>query len=141
MKAGGVAIWAGLFGLAVWTEWGLVFCILSLIVLVFLNLRTEESPDGVSAYSVFNRAGRALPGTFDARDVDAAIRNLPMKKEQMMPLIEEEQEIKVRRGKAANQDCQCGSGRKYKKCCGKTLTAAERKVLEMEREQWEKEWT
>lgn len=129
-------------------EFGLVYFMMSIIFLIFQNLRKESSPDGISAYSVFNKGGRRLAGEYDPRDYDDHIRRGGHAAGMSHGGIERDKNLlkageilheKVqlqRRSKFANQICPCGSTRKYKKCCG-LINPNEKKEIE----EWEKEWT
>jgi hypothetical protein len=141
-------VWVVGLALTIALEFGMVYVMISAIVLIFMNLRTDDSQDGVSGYSVFNRGGRRLAGEYDPREYDAHMR----RGAQFMPAAGQEDEkdkniLKVdevikeravlsRKSKNANAPCPCGSGKKYKKCCA-LINPNEKQEIE----QWEKEWT
>ena len=75
---------------------------------------------GPSAYSFLNEDGYRLPGTFTADDFDSQLRRREQKREKLMALPSSRMRPHYdRSSKAANKPCVCGSGRKYKKCCGR----------------------
>ncbi len=73
----GAALWAAGCGLAAAYSLGTVACTLSLFLALYLfGFREKWSGEAVSAYSVYNRGGRALPGTFSAQQHDDEMRGL-----------------------------------------------------------------
>eukprot|EP00470_Lotharella_oceanica_P007639 CAMPEP_0170179400 /NCGR_PEP_ID=MMETSP0040_2-20121228/17491_1 /TAXON_ID=641309 /ORGANISM="Lotharella oceanica, Strain CCMP622" /LENGTH=143 /DNA_ID=CAMNT_0010423439 /DNA_START=53 /DNA_END=484 /DNA_ORIENTATION=+ len=99
----------------------------------------DKSEDGYSAYAALNEDGYRLPGTFTAEQYEGELRHRPRKKEKIEVRAnakEQLQEHYERKSKAANKPCVCGSGKKYKKCCGRPG-----KKLKEEFDEWEEEWT
>lgn len=68
-------LWATLMGIAVQLEFGAVFFILSLLVLMWLNTRTKKKKPGEpSAYSVFNPNCEAIDGTIKPEQFESELR-------------------------------------------------------------------
>ncbi|KAK3909335.1 SAYSvFN domain-containing protein 1 [Frankliniella fusca] len=68
-------LWATLMGIAVQLEFGAVFFILSLLVLMWLNTRTKKKKPGEpSAYSVFNPNCEPIDGTIKPEQFEAELR-------------------------------------------------------------------
>lgn len=129
-------LWTVFASTALYLEFFIVFLILSLITAVLINLRSDKS--SVSAYSVFNR-GHALAGTLDAADYDDSLRHRGTRKKEFMGMdgMVAEPASALKQSKNANSRCICGSGRKFKRCCGRNLGRME----EIERkQQFERDW-
>jgi len=56
-------------------EFAAAFVSVSLILFIFMNLGGKRKKGELSAYSVFNKGFHQLPGTLDARDIDAQLRH------------------------------------------------------------------
>eukprot|EP00472_Partenskyella_glossopodia_P013676 CAMPEP_0197516690 /NCGR_PEP_ID=MMETSP1318-20131121/1592_1 /TAXON_ID=552666 /ORGANISM="Partenskyella glossopodia, Strain RCC365" /LENGTH=121 /DNA_ID=CAMNT_0043065617 /DNA_START=274 /DNA_END=636 /DNA_ORIENTATION=- len=101
---------------------------------------SEADEDGYSAYAALNDDGYRLPGTFTAEQYEGELRHRPRKKEKIEVRSNKKEnfaEHYERRSKAANKPCVCGSGRKYKKCCGKAgMSRKEKQDLD----KWEEDW-
>ncbi|RZF42500.1 hypothetical protein LSTR_LSTR004419 [Laodelphax striatellus] len=64
------SLWAFLFVLAVHAEFGAVYFVISLMVILWKNTRTGPKKAGeLSAYSVFNPNCEAIEGTLDAEQL------------------------------------------------------------------------
>ena len=140
--------------LAVYFEIGSVFAILFAMYLIFSNLGQGRGEGSSSAYAVFNDGQQALPGTIDASQYDSALRSgntamsvsnnntsgsvaslaAQVAGDELVPLIRG-----PGRSRLANRPCPCGSGKKYKKCCGKIV--AHTAEDEQARREWERDWT
>jgi hypothetical protein len=55
-------------------HWIITFCIGGMILMA-INLGQRAEGDEISAYSVFNKDGRALPGQFNAGHIERALRH------------------------------------------------------------------
>jgi len=68
-------LWLILFGLAVELEFGIVYCIVSTFVFLYVGTSTKKRKSTEkSAYSVFNDNCERLQGTFTAEDFDKQLR-------------------------------------------------------------------
>ena len=67
------AVFLALAPLANWLGIGPVYLLTAIIILIFSNLGTRK-PGEASAYSLFNRGFRALPGQLTADEVDRQVR-------------------------------------------------------------------
>ncbi|KAF8821279.1 hypothetical protein IE077_002209 [Cardiosporidium cionae] len=98
---------------------GKIFFILSLIVSIFINLSSRV--DGYSAYSVFNPQLRHLLGDLRADQVDQEMRGgftLQANNNEDEPFVDlPEVEMAKHISRRANKPCDCGSGKKFKRCC------------------------
>ena len=121
------SLWAGFGVLCYVMEFFVVYICLSGFVLIFANLRSEMKPGEISAYSVFNRGQRAIPGTATPADLagafGAALR--PQEVDDVPADVDEDADSAAvaapqltHRDRQPNSPCYCGSGLKYKKCCG-----------------------
>ncbi|XP_022187352.1 uncharacterized protein LOC111046161 [Nilaparvata lugens] len=64
------SLWAFLFVLAIHAEFGAVYFVISLMVILYKNTRTGPKKAGeLSAYSVFNPNCEAIEGTLDAEQL------------------------------------------------------------------------
>lgn len=64
-------LWASLYGIFIKLEFGIVYLIISSIVIMYLNTRTKPKRKGeVSAYSVFNRNCKSIDGTLKAEQLE-----------------------------------------------------------------------
>mmetsp|Transcript_20162 Transcript_20162/g.30200 ORF Transcript_20162/g.30200 Transcript_20162/m.30200 type:complete len:178 (+) Transcript_20162:97-630(+) len=102
---------------------------------------SADSKGSYSAYAALNEDGYRLPGTFTAEQYEGELRNRPRRKEKIEVKANPKEKLRAhyeRKSKAANKPCVCGSGRKYKKCCGRRGLTARNKS---EFKEWEEEWT
>ena len=139
-------IWYSLYRIFLYYNFALVFFLLTIIALIFLNLG-ERKPGTLSAYSVFNPNQERIYG-FD-NNIDIAVGQNPFgiidnnrinneieRMRQIEREINEEVNRKVKsdtkselkkeylKSKAEyplNSICKCGSGKKYKNCCLKNI--------------------
>ena len=104
-------------------EFGSIYLICSAIYLIFSNLSTSSGGGGkLSAYSVFNPNAERIAGSMDAESFEDEIRHKDRKRTKIDLSLEdkhtigggERKEHYVRKSKAANQACVCGSGRKVR---------------------------
>lgn len=135
-------LWLGLLGVFTSAEFGGVFLVISALYLMWSSLSNEKKDGDISAYSVFNKDGYAMPGSVDAQQFEREIRHEdgPVKPQEYRA-NEGTQSFKEhykRKSKAANQPCVCGSGKKYKKCC--FILKADSNSIDQEYEQWKEEW-
>ena len=66
-----IILWLILFGLFLELEFGIVYVVLSLFVLIYINTSTKKrSKNKLSAYSVFNKNYETLDGTFTAEQFE-----------------------------------------------------------------------
>mmetsp|Transcript_1198 Transcript_1198/g.1260 ORF Transcript_1198/g.1260 Transcript_1198/m.1260 type:complete len:183 (+) Transcript_1198:113-661(+) len=102
-------------------------------VLVFIYFNTSPREDGrLSPYSVFNRNFTTIQGTLEASQFEEQLGIRPnaggpsrdededVSRATEMSLAEAEKKgltKRVRDSKKRNMLCECGSGRKFKKCC------------------------
>jgi len=104
-------------------DFALLYCILTGFFLVLTNLGRRKAGE-LSAYPVFNPGMKPLPGTTSAREIDASLRaggglgaahsiDFPDSDES-----ETENTLKPIEKQGRNELCICGSGLKFKKCCG-----------------------
>eukprot|EP01121_Diplochlamys_sp_Union-15-3_P019595 TRINITY_DN7420_c0_g1_i1.p1 TRINITY_DN7420_c0_g1~~TRINITY_DN7420_c0_g1_i1.p1 ORF type:complete len:149 (-),score=6.57 TRINITY_DN7420_c0_g1_i1:64-510(-) len=117
-----IVIWLVLWLITVYIEFGTVYIICSSLYFMWTTMSNSERK-GPSAYSVFNKGCKKLPGTFNP-SLDDFLRpsNRSEKEEDMWTPEETTNPTKKFTGKAKpNQKCPCGSGVKYKKCCGKPV--------------------
>jgi Uncharacterized conserved domain (SAYSvFN)/SEC-C motif len=153
LKRGGLALaWFGGFITASRAEFALVYVIVSGLALVFMCLDySQRKPGTYSAYSVFNEDGYKLPGTMDAAQIDQQLRNRGMPAAgaaggraglpadirshsthgntgTVAAALNGKDLLAAGAGKRssknANKPCQCGSGKKFKKCCMTRINAA-----------------
>ena len=139
-------IWYSLYRIFLYYNFALVFFLLTIIALIFLNLGVRK-PGTLSAYSVFNPNQERIYG-FD-NNIDIAVGQNPFgiidnnrinneieRMRQIEREINEEVNRKVKsdtkselkkeylKSKAEyplNSICKCGSGKKYKNCCLKNI--------------------
>lgn len=102
-----------------------IYVILSGIAFLFLSLSARaENDDGPSAYSVFNRGAQYLMGDLRADQIDREHRGIAHLQGGGgggggMEMNGDFDVGPGMRGRDANKPCTCGSGKKFKKCCGK----------------------
>ncbi|XP_055545029.1 uncharacterized protein LOC129730035 [Wyeomyia smithii] len=65
--------WVTLYAIAIELRFGVVFLMLSALVAIYLNTRTEKTPGEISAYSVFNKNCEAIDGTLKAEQFEREI--------------------------------------------------------------------
>jgi Flp pilus assembly protein TadB len=68
-------LWLILFVIFIKLEFGLVYFIISLILVIYLNTSKNKKKGVLSAYSVFNPNLERLNGTFTSDHVEKSIRN------------------------------------------------------------------
>ena len=101
---------------------GHFFVVMTGIVRLFMNLGTRKKGE-LSAYSIFNKGGKKLAGTFDVGQIEQNLRGAGIEKDASENEDEDQQDPKLPQtqlnkiSKMSNQPCYCGSGKKYKKCC------------------------
>eukprot|EP00466_Bigelowiella_natans_P000893 jgi/Bigna1/88251/estExt_fgenesh1_pg.C_290170 len=125
---------------------GMMFLLLSGFYIVLSHICSEDdssskSEGTYSAYAALNDDGYRLPGTFTAEQYEGELRNRPRKKEKIEVKHNPRENLREhyeRKSKNANKPCVCGSGRKYKKCCGKKISSRQEKE---DFSKWEDEWT
>lgn len=70
-----LVLWITAWQLFVYIEFGSFFIVMTGICLIFLNLGEKRDPSELSAYSVFNRGQKRLPGTMTAEQFEHEIRH------------------------------------------------------------------
>jgi hypothetical protein len=113
--------WKSLLKLTIWLilgyifykfEFTIIFIILTAIYLMFSNLDWDGKKKELSAYSVFNKDCKQLPGQLTP---DAFMNELHIPRRRIIqekPNIMKETKIVGR-----NDICPCGSKRRFKHCC------------------------
>jgi hypothetical protein len=134
-------LWSVGFLGACLVEFGLVYILCTLPVVMFRCTREQKEEGELSAYSHFNQGGFALPGTTTAAHFEDHMmhRDTRNKYEEKTKPHKELKNHYARASKSANQPCVCGSGKKYKRCC--SLNSKPNPRQEAEFQKWEKEWT
>eukprot|EP01088_Endostelium_zonatum_P005172 TRINITY_DN16654_c0_g1_i1.p1 TRINITY_DN16654_c0_g1~~TRINITY_DN16654_c0_g1_i1.p1 ORF type:complete len:197 (-),score=57.18 TRINITY_DN16654_c0_g1_i1:17-607(-) len=69
-----IGIWLLLFYVFIKIEFGLVYIILSFFYFMIRSMMGSKSTPGVSAYSVFNKDFKSLPGQFSAQEFEQSLR-------------------------------------------------------------------
>ncbi|XP_029722884.1 SAYSvFN domain-containing protein 1 [Aedes albopictus] len=65
--------WVTLYAIAIELRFGVVFLMISALVGIYFNTRTEKEPGEISAYSVFNENCEAIDGTLKAEQFEREI--------------------------------------------------------------------
>ncbi|XP_058840212.1 uncharacterized protein LOC131695730 [Topomyia yanbarensis] len=65
--------WVTLYAIAIELRFGVVFLMLSALVAIYFNTRTEKIPGEISAYSVFNKNCESIDGTLKAEQFEREI--------------------------------------------------------------------
>ncbi|XP_062536016.1 uncharacterized protein LOC134205105 [Armigeres subalbatus] len=65
--------WVTLYAIAIELRFGVVFLMLSALVGIYFNTRTEKTPGEISAYSVFNENCESIDGTLKAEQFEREI--------------------------------------------------------------------
>jgi hypothetical protein len=65
-----VALWFVLFAIFIRLEFGLVYLVTSLLIVIYLNTRNKRRKNEISAYSVFNPNLERIDGTFTAEQME-----------------------------------------------------------------------
>ncbi|XP_058460145.1 uncharacterized protein LOC131435871 [Malaya genurostris] len=65
--------WVTLYAIAIELRFGVVFLMLSGLVAIYFNTRTEKTPGEISAYSVFNENCESIDGTLKAEQFEREI--------------------------------------------------------------------
>ena len=137
-------IWYSLYRIFLYYNFALVFILITIIALIFLNLG-ERKPGELSAYSVFNPNQERILG-FDNNIIGQNPYNILLDNERINNEIEHRRQIereineeinrkvksdtkselrkeflKTKAEYPLNSNCKCGSGKKYKNCCLKKI--------------------
>ena len=138
-------LWYSLYRIFLYYNFALVFFLITIIALIFLNLG-ERKPGELSAYSVFNPNQERIIGFDNNIGIGQNPYNIFLDNERINNEIEHRRQIereineeinrKVKsdtkselkkeylKSKAEyplNSICKCGSGKKYKNCCLKNI--------------------
>jgi hypothetical protein len=120
-------VWLGFGAVCWWTEFFVVYLVLTGFVLILTNLGSSRKPGELSAYSVFNPGQQRLLGTMTPEQLSASLLGIPggaeMRAEDVggdsdEGLDEPQARVLARSERRRNTVCHCGSGLKFKKCCG-----------------------
>ncbi|XP_055642903.1 SAYSvFN domain-containing protein 1 [Toxorhynchites rutilus septentrionalis] len=65
--------WVTLYAIAIELRFGVVFLMISALVAIYFNTRTERTPGEISAYSVFNKDCESIDGTLKAEQFEREI--------------------------------------------------------------------
>lgn len=65
--------WVTLYAIAIELRFGVVFLMISALVGIYFNTRTEKEPGEISAYSVFNENCESIDGTLKAEQFEREI--------------------------------------------------------------------
>ena len=66
-------LWVLIWRVFVYAEFGSLWCMVTGIALIFLNLGQKSDPNELSAYSVFNKGQHRIPGTLTAEQFENEI--------------------------------------------------------------------
>ena len=140
-------IWYSLYRLFLKFNFGAVYFMITIIILIFLNLG-ERKPGQLSAYSVFNPNQERILGSMSPNDfglggnqiyAEFNDNSLNRQIEQMRQVEREindevnrkihydtkselrKEYLKTKAEQPLNSNCSCGSGKKYKNCCLKKI--------------------
>ncbi|CBZ50393.1 conserved hypothetical protein [Neospora caninum Liverpool] len=122
-----VRLLATVFTIVAIRRFGTLAGVLLGFFLILWNLRYQETGEGISAYSVFNRGVRHLLGDLRPADIDRQLRNAGPDGDESdgdnLVVIDDARAAGVHRSRDANKKCPCGSGKKTKKCCARDFQA------------------
>ena len=140
-------IWYSLYRIFLKFNFGAVYFMITIIVLIFLNLG-ERKPGQLSAYSVFNPNQERILGSMSPNDFGLGMNqmydgfnndSLNRQMEQMRQVEKEinnevnrrihydtkselrKEYLKTKAEHPLNSNCFCGSEKKYKNCCLKKI--------------------
>ena len=142
-------IWYSLYRLFLKYNFGAVYFMITIIILIFINLG-QRKPGELSAYSVFNPNNERILGSMSNNNFGLGIgQNIELDNNELnglnnqieqMRQIEREindeinrkihydtkselrkEYLKSKAEQPLNSNCSCGSGKKYKNCCLKTI--------------------
>jgi hypothetical protein len=107
-----------------------IFLMLSALYLIYVNLGVRDAHKP-SAYSVFNEGVKPISGSlelgFDSLLTARVASPSSLAVEDTVRFEQRQWQVSNKKWKR-NDICFCGSGKKYKKCCGNTLYPVENSV-------------